>query len=47
MNELYVMNLEEHESIGTHWIALYVNGHNVIYFDKFEVENCPKKLKYL
>ena len=25
----YVINLDEFESIGTHWIALYVNGNNV------------------
>ena len=26
----YLVNLEEHESIGTHWIALPVNAENVI-----------------
>ena len=24
----YVVNLDEYKSIGTHWIALYVNGNN-------------------
>ena len=24
----YVINLEEYESIGTHWITFYVNGDN-------------------
>ena len=24
----YIINLDEFESIGTHWIALYVNGNN-------------------
>ena len=24
----YVINLDEYKSIGTHWIALYVNGNN-------------------
>ena len=28
----YVINLDEYESIGTHWIALYVNNNNVTYF---------------
>ena len=27
----YVMNLDEYESIGTHWIALHVNDNNVTY----------------
>ena len=30
-------NLDEYESIGTHWIALYVNVENVTYFDSFGV----------
>ena len=41
----YVMNLDEFKSTGTHWIALYVNGNNIIYFDSFEVEHIPKEVK--
>ena len=26
---VYVINLEEFKSIGTHWIAFYVNGNNI------------------
>ena len=26
----YVINLDQFKSIGTHWIALYVNGNNMI-----------------
>ena len=26
----YIINLDEYESIGTHWIALYVNDNNVV-----------------
>ena len=29
------INLDVYNLIGTHWIALYVNGHNVTYFDAF------------
>ena len=39
MDVAYVINLDEFKSIGTHWMALYVNGNNVIYFDSFSVEN--------
>ena len=28
----YVINLDEYESIGTNWIALYVNDNKVTYF---------------
>ena len=39
----YVINLDEYKSIGTHWIALYVNAENISYFDSFRVEHIPKK----
>ena len=44
-DEEYIINLDEYESIGTHWIALYVNGENVTYFDSFGVEHIPKEIK--
>ena len=43
----YVINLDEYKSIGTHWIALYVNDNNVTYFDSFGVEHIPKEIKKL
>ena len=41
----YVINLDEFKSIGTHWIALYVNANNIIYFDSFGVEHIPEEIK--
>ena len=41
----YIINLDEYESIGTHWIALYVNAENITYFDSFEVEHVPKEMR--
>ena len=41
-----VINLDEFESVGTHWIAFYVNANNSI-FDSFRVEHIPKKIKKL
>ena len=31
----YVINLDEYEDVGTHWIALYVKNIEIIYFDSF------------
>ena len=41
----YVINLDEYKSTGTHWIALYVNANNIVYFDNFGVEHIPKEIK--
>ena len=41
----YLINLDEYESIGTHWIALYVNAKNVTYFESFGVEHIPKEIR--
>ena len=47
----YVINLDEYKSIGTHWIALYVNVNNrgasydAIYFNSFGLEHIPKEIK--
>ena len=40
----YVKNLDEYESIRTHWIALYVNANNIIPFYNFGVEHIPKEI---
>ena len=47
---LGLINLDEYQSIGTHWIALYGNGNNTgasydaIHFDSFEVEHILKEI---
>ena len=41
---VYVINLDEYKSVGTHWIALYFNDNNVTYFGSFGVEHIPKEI---
>ena len=41
----YIINLDGCESIGTHWIALYVNDENVTYFDSLGVEPILNKTR--
>ena len=43
----YVMNLDENKSIGTHWIALHVNGNDIIYLTALELNIFLKKLRNL
>ena len=44
-DEAYIINLDEFESVETHWIVLYVNDDNVTYFDSFGVEHIPKEIR--
>ena len=39
---VYVINLDDCKSIGTNWIVLYINGHNIIYFDSLGFEHISK-----
>ena len=47
----YAKNLDEYKSIGTHWVALYVNGdyasafYDAIYFASLTVKQIKKKKK--
>ena len=42
---VYIINFDEYESVGTNWIALYVNAKNITYFDSFGVEHIPKEVR--
>ena len=41
----YVTNLDEYADVGTHWIALFCNRNEIVYFDSFGVEHVPKEIK--
>ena len=44
-DEAYVINLDEYEDVGTHWIALFCNKSEIVYFDSFGVEHVPEEIK--
>ena len=49
-DEAYVINLDDYESTGTHWIVLYVKTSNdsmLKYFDSLGVEHISKEIKQL
>ena len=39
----YVINLDEHKSIGTHYVATHVKNDVAKYFDNFCMEHIPKE----
>ena len=41
----YIINLDEYADVGTHWIALFCNRNEIVYFDSFRVEHVPKEIK--
>ena len=40
----YVINLDEYENVGTHWVALFFNPKYTVYFDSFVIEHIPKEI---
>ena len=40
----YVINLDEYENTGTHWVSLFVKANKVIYFDSIGIEHISEKL---
>ena len=41
----YVINLDEYGDVGTHWIALFCNKIENVYFDSFGAEHVPGEIK--
>ena len=41
----YVINLDEYADVGTHWITLFCNKNEMVYFDNFGVEHVPEEIK--
>ena len=44
-DEDYVINLDEYADVGTHWIALFCNRNEIVYFDSFGVEHVLEEIK--
>ena len=40
----YVINLDEYENAGTHWIALFVKTNEAILFDSFGIAHTPNDI---
>ena len=40
----YVINLDEYENTGTHWVSLFVKPKYTVCFESFGVEHIPKEI---
>ena len=40
----YVIILDEYADVGTHWIALFYNRSEIVYFNSFGVEQVPEEI---
>ena len=40
----YVINLDEYENAGTHWVSLFAKPKYTVYFDNFGIEHIPKEI---
>ena len=41
----YVITLDEYADVGTHWIALFCNRSEIVYFNSFGVEHVSEDIK--
>ena len=37
--------INEYADVGTHWIDLFCNRNEIVYFDSFDVEHVPEEIK--
>ena len=44
-NGAYIINVDEHADVGTHWIALFCNKSEIVSLDSFAVEHVPEEIK--
>ena len=42
----YVINFDEYADVGSHWIALFCNRSEIVYFDSFVVQHVPEGKKH-
>ena len=44
-NGACLINLDEYSDVGTHWIPLFCNRDEIVYFDSFGVEHILEEIK--
>ena len=44
-DEAYVIKIDKHADVGTHWIALFCNRNEIVYFDSFGIKHVPEEIR--
>ena len=45
MDQAYLINFDEYADVSTHWIALFCNIGEIVYFDNSGIEHVPEEFK--
>ena len=40
----FVINLDDKQNKGTHWVSLFIDRHMALYFDSFGIEHVPQEV---
>ena len=43
VRSMHVINLDDKQSKGTHWVSLFIDRINAVQFDPFEIEYIPQE----
>ena len=41
---MYIINLDDKNNKGTHWVSLFINKNTAVYFDSLGIEYIPKEV---
>ena len=41
----YIINLDKYADVGKHWVALFCNNNEIVYFNSFYIEYIPEEIK--
>ena len=43
-DQAYVINLDDRNSKGTHWVSLFIDRNLAVYFDSFRIDYIPQEV---
>ena len=43
-NETFIINIDDKQSIGAHWVSLFTDRNTTMYFDSLSIEYIPQEV---